>query len=396
MYDVIIIGAGPVGLSLACSLADSGMDVALIEKHAEKHLSTPHYDGREIALTHFSKFLLEKMGVWQTFTPDQIGQIEQAKVLNGHSSYALHFDCLEVNQQTLGYMISNHLMRKALYQQVKSRKRIHLLSEQSVESYHHGACDITLCLSNGQTYSAALLVGADSRFSASRQHMGISASFHDFGKTILVCKVKHDYPHRQTAYECFHYGGTLAVLPLPGRVSSVVLTVSPKEAENLQAYTQKAFNTALTRQFAERFGAMTLVSPRFAYPLIACYAKTFYTERFALIGDAAVGMHPVTAHGFNLGLKGQDLLTQEISQARKKGEDIGSVRVLARYDRKHRIASRPLYLATNALAKLYTRERPMHKAVRKIVLHLGSHIRPAKRAIMHQLTETQHKEQGLF
>ncbi|MCB2081942.1 MAG: 5-demethoxyubiquinol-8 5-hydroxylase UbiM [Rickettsiales bacterium] len=387
MQDVIIIGGGPAGLSFACSLSALGLNCTIIEKQTEAELADPSYDGREIALTHFSRHLLQQMGVWQRFPEDAVGMIREAKVLDGTSPYTLHFDYREVCDDTLGYIASNHQIRKVLYEEVKSRGNIALLCEKSVESIETGENTATVFLSSGQQYSAPLVVAADSRFSGSRRHMGISTSMRDFGKVAIVCKVSHELPHDDTAYECFRYGGTLAVLPLPGNESSIVITVSPEKAQFLMTQDTDHFSTDVTAQFDQRFGAMRLSGERFSYPLVATYADRFFARRFAVIGDAAVGMHPVTAHGFNLGLKGQHLLAMQIKQAVERRVDIGSSSVLSGYGIKHRRASKPLYLATNFIVGLYTDERPLHKLARKAVLRLGNRILPAKKAIMHQLTE---------
>ncbi len=387
MQDVIIIGGGPAGLSFACSLSSLGLHSTVIEKQPESSLASPAYDGREIALTHLSKHLLQQMGAWEHIPADAISLVKEAKVLDGASPYALHFDYREVCDNTLGYMVSNHRIRQALYEEVKARDTITLVTDQTVESIHTHELSGNVTLSDGQQLSTPLVIAADSRFSASRRHMGISTAMHDFGKVAIVCKATHELPHQDTAYECFRYGGTLAVLPLSDNESSIVITVSFDKAPHILEQSEALFNADITAQFDHRFGKMRLSSERFSYPLVATYADRFMASRFAVIGDAAVGMHPVTAHGFNLGLKGQDILATQIDRAMKSGTDIGANSVLAGYNRKHRRASRPLYLATNTLVSLYTDERPLHKLARKAVLRLGNRIPPAKRAIMHQLTQ---------
>ena len=127
--DVIIIGAGPAGLSLACSLADTNLKITVIEKQSAKHLSSPSYDGREVALTHFSKKMLQNLGVWKRISSDLISPIKEAKVLDGNSSYALHFDSNKVHKEALGYLVSNHLIKKALYQEAITKSNIKIITK---------------------------------------------------------------------------------------------------------------------------------------------------------------------------------------------------------------------------------------------------------------------------
>ncbi len=394
MSDVIIIGAGAVGLSCASSLSSLGLEIVLIEKQDEIQLSNPAYDGREIALTHLSKQLLEKTGAWHHLDPDSISFVKEAKVLDGGSSYSLDFDYREVCEDTLGFMVSNHRIRKALYQEVKTRSNIRLICNQSIDHIRTTHSNAEIKLNDGRVLSSGLIIASDGRFSTSRTAMGISTKMYDFGKTAIVCKVSHELPHQDTAYECFRYGNTLAVLPLSGNNSSIVMTIPSDQKTDILDLTDKELGEMITVQFKglveNHFGDMEIASQRFSYPLIASYANRFFANRFAIIGDAAVSMHPVTAHGYNFGLKGQYLLSEEIKKARYVGNDIGSLSILKEYDRTYKRASKPLYLATNALVKLYTNEHPFPKVLRKAVLRLGNVLPPAKRAIMHQLTEIKH------
>lgn len=387
-FDVIIAGAGPAGLSFARSLADTGLKIALVEKLPAEVLADPPPDGRDIALTHFSVRLLKELDAWRLFPADSVSTIREAKVLNGTSSYFLHFDHRETNKEVLGYMVSNHLIRKALYEALADFSNVTLITGVEVVSVSTDAAAASVRLSDGQALQASLVVAADSRFSTIRRHMGIAASMHDFGRVAVVCQMEHDLPHDDIAYECFLYELTLAVLPLSGNTSSIVITLPAVAAEAILTMDETAFSRDVQNRFDSRLGEMKLVGKRYSYPLVAVYAKRFTATRFALIGDAAVGMHPVTAHGFNLGLRGQDTLSREIRSALEQQIDIGTPTVLDRYQKKHRRAALPLYLATNAIVKLYTDEILPARILRSAVLRLGNLVRPARRAVMRQLTES--------
>ena len=385
-YDVVIIGGGSAGLGFARALADTDLNVVIIEKLASKILADPAFDGRDIALTHLSVKLLKELGAWSRIPSDCISPIKEARVTDGTSSYFLHFDHQKACHDALGFLVSNHLIRRALYEEVETLSNVRLITNISVTSVSTDSEGASVLLSNGKTIEAALIVAADSRFSETRRLAGISAAMRDFGQIAIVCRMEHEKPHRDIAYECFNYGRTLAVLPLTGNQSSIVITAPTYRSNEILTMSDNQFSDDISYAFKHRLGRMKLVGERYPYPLIAVHADKFVSSRFALIGDAAVGMHPVTAHGFNLGLRGQDTLAKEIKSALARGVDFSSSTVLENYQSKHRRVTYPLYLATNGIVRLYTNEILPARIMRKTILRLGNNIWPIKRAIMNQLT----------
>lgn len=386
-YDVIIIGGGPAGLSFARLLADTDLNVLIVEKQDEKTLANPAYDGREIALTHLSHKIMTETGMWDKIPSKSISLIKDAKVLNGDLNDPLFFDHKKSGKDNLGYMISNHLIRKAAYEAVRPMKNIKIMTGAEVANVKTDVHQGVVTLKGGQTLVAKLVVAADSRFSTTRRMMGIPVSMRDFGRVCIVCRMKLDRDHDDTAYECFFYDRTLAVLPLNGRYCSVVITIAAEDADLILKKTPKEFGIEITKRMEGKFGNMSLDTELFPYPLVGTYADRFYTNRYALMGDAAVGMHPVTAHGFNFGLRGAATLAREIKAACDLGLDFGAQDVLSRYHEEHRKATLPMYLGTNTLVALYTKTTPLAKLARKSLLMLGQHLPPAKRIIMNQLTE---------
>jgi ubiquinone biosynthesis UbiH/UbiF/VisC/COQ6 family hydroxylase len=211
---------------------------------------------------------------------------------------------------------------------------------------------------------------------------------HDFGRVCIVCRMEHQRPHDGIAFECFHYGRTLAVLPLTSHRSSIVVTAPMDLRDSIMEMDDAQFSCDIRHRFNSRYGDMKLISKRFAYPLVGVHASKFYTKRFALIGDAAVGMHPVTAHGYNLGLSGQDILAKEIVKAAEQQRDIGATSLLERYQRKHMQTTKPMFYGTNEIVKFFTDDRVPAKLARKVALRLANRIPLVKRAIQNKLTET--------
>lgn len=386
--DIVVIGAGPAGLSLACSLADSLLELLVVERQDSEKLCDPQFDGRDIALTHFSRKILERMDIWSRMPVDETYSIREARVLDGDSPYTLQFDCSDITEGILGYIVSNHLICRALYEKATILDNVELLTEVSVTNVQTDGGGARISLSNGNTVEAALVVSADSRFSEIRRKMGISADMHDFGRVCIVCRMRHERPHEGIAHECFFYGQTLAVLPLADRESSIVITVSSSKANHIMDMTSHEFNRHVQGQYKGKLGRMELSSDKYLYPLVAVWASRFVGQRFALIGDAAVGMHPVTAHGFNLGLRSQHTLARLIIAATQSGADIGSVGLLNHYHSTHRRVARPIYLGTNAIVELFTNDGPLHCLARKAVLRFGNVFPPIRHVITRQLTAT--------
>lgn len=386
-HQVVIIGAGPAGLAFARSLAGTDLDVLIVERLKRAELADPPIDGRDIALTHLSIRILKEFGAWSRIPPESISAIKEARVLDGTSPYFLHFDHSKVGDDALGYIISNHLIRKALFEEVQTLPNVQLVTELAVTSVNTSSTNASVLLSNGETVETELVVAADSRFSETRRKAGISSVIRDFGRVVIVCRMEHEKDHGNVAYECFHYGRTLAVLPLAQNQSSIVITVPTDKSDAILTMSEGQFNDDIQYRFGDRLGKMRLLGDRYPYPLVAMHADRFVASHLALIGDAAVAMHPVTAHGFNLGLRGQETLAKEIKAALMRGTDIGDPVMLKNYDAKHRRITRPMYLATNGLVRLYTNDIFPARLVRKAALRLSNNVWPLKRRIMNQLTE---------
>jgi ubiquinone biosynthesis UbiH/UbiF/VisC/COQ6 family hydroxylase len=385
--DVAIVGAGPTGLCLARALAGSGLAVALVERQPEAALREAPFDGREIALTHASRRILQSLGIWRHIDEAAIAPMRQARIVDGHSPFALDIRPERGQASALGWLVSNHAIRRAAYQEMTTHGGIALLDAARVVQVQRAQDRLDLQLDTGEQVHARLLVAADSRFSEVRRMLGVGADLRDFGKTMLVCRMQHAHPHEQVALEWFCYGRTVALLPLHGMQSSVVLTLGPEQAQALLAMADGDFGEAVTTLCEGRLGAMRPVSARHAYPLVATYARAFAGERFALVGDAAVGMHPVTAHGFNFGLQGQARLAVELKHALEQQGDPGSLAPLQAYARGHRRATWALHQATNAIATLYTDDRRAAQLLRNAALRVAQRVAPFRHAIAAHLTQ---------
>ena len=396
--DVIIVGAGPAGLCLAKNLSGRGLKLLLLEQQPQDQLEAPQFDGREIALTQHSAKLMQELGLWDLIPSADIAPLRDAKVIDGPSSFSMVIGHELGGRSELGWLVSNHLIRQAAWQGVQQAMAAHaditLTAGEKVTAVHTDATQGSVTLASGQTLTAKLVVAADSRFSTTRRMMGIAAHMHDFGKNMLVCAMTFEQPHHFAAWEWFGYGQTLALLPMNphpetgAHRASAVITLPSREIEALMQMEPAEFNAAVTQRFANRLGAMQLVSTRHNYPLVAVFPQRLVAQRFATVGDAAVGMHPVTAHGFNFGLLSVEALTQEIATALHTQGDIGSSGLLQRYEVNQKRATLPLFWMTRLIVEIYTRDSAPAKLLRKVLLRVSDKLIPFKRSIAHSLSGT--------
>lgn len=396
-FHLIIVGAGPAGLCLARALRESGLRICLLEQQSLDALQHPAFDGREIALTQHSAALLRSLGLWPLIGDTNIAPLKDALVIDGgvgtRQSRMTISHSLS-HQTELGFLVANHHIRRAAFEAAMADGpgRPELRCGEQVTRIQTDAREARLTLASGDTLSAPLVVAADSRHSSTRRAMGIAADLHDHGRTMLVCNMTHALPHHETAWEWFDHGQTLALLPmnpcpltgLPR--SSVVLTLPSQALQPLMDLPEDAFNREMTQRFGGQLGPMALASTRHAYPLVGVWPRRLVAQRFAVVGDAAVGMHPVTAHGFNLGLRSIEALSGALIQAQQRGQDIASPELLARYQRTHQGASRGLYLATHAMATLYTSELAPARVLRQVLVQAGERFTPFKRLVAASLT----------
>lgn len=385
-YDIVIVGAGPVGLAFAASMIKSKLKIALIDKAAKESISKPKEDGREVALTHQSKNILQNIGAWNLISEKDISVLKYAEVFDDGATNSLNFSTKDKLSE-LGYFVPNKIIKKSLFEVVAKGKNIDIINNISVEDvFNKDDLQVKVKLSNSKEITTKLIVAADSRFSKIRNKLGIPFISKDFSKIMIITKIKHTKSHQQTALEFFNYGHTLAMLPLNNNISSAVLTISTNEADKFLQLSEKDFMKFIKTGIKNKLGDMEQAGKRYHYPLLGLHADKFIANRAALIGDCAVAMHPVTAHGFNLGLRGQNILAENIYNALEKDIDIGEDIVLQNFQKKQIYLTRLMFFGTNGIVDLFTNDTNIAKKVRKLVIKLADNFPPLKFLITKHLT----------
>jgi len=362
--DVCVVGAGPVGATLAARLASAGVNTAVIDAAPLPPMEMPAFDGRAYAIALTSKRLLEAAGVWERLpvTPCPILGIRVADGRPGEpaSPFSLHFDHAEVGEEPFGWMVEARSLRIALNAHLPKLQNltVHAPTKAQVTRDEAGA---TVKLSSGAEFRARLVVGAEGRNSPLRAEAGIPVSRLDYHCMGIVGSIAHEKPHRNLALEQFLPHGPFAQLPMPPlpeypHVSAIVWTDKTAIAERCLAMDDAAYGREIARRLGGHLGWVKPIGRRWSYPLSAMHAARYVDMRLALVGDAAHGIHPIAGQGLNLGFRDVDALATLLIEAMARGEDPGNAALLARYQARRRPDSLVMLGATHALERLFAND----------------------------------------
>lgn len=378
--DVIVIGAGLTGGVLAALLRQSGFSVVMVEAHAagrEDNIDTP--DPRALAVTPASRRLLEHIGVWQQLPAERIGVFRRMEVWE---RAAIHFDCAELGEQALGYIIEAVVLQQALDAVLAADNGLEWCRPALPAALECGA-EAILKLDSGRKLRARLIVGADGRNSRSRSLAGISYLESPYPQQALACVVETGQPHAAVARQRFLADGPLAFLPLADEhQSGIVWSTTPEHARALLTMPETEFADTLAEAFEQRLGGIHKVGRRAAFPLFKAEATHYCRPRFALIGDAAHSVHPLAGQGANLGWLDAAALAEVLTDARTGSRDPGSFRVLRQYERWRRGENRIMQLVLDGLHHLFLRGDPVTVQLRNVGLNLTDHSGPIKNYLM--------------
>ncbi|MCD6044881.1 MAG: ubiquinone biosynthesis protein UbiH [Gammaproteobacteria bacterium] len=372
-YNIIIVGGGIVGLTLALLLAQSDKRIALIEKRAKiESFNRAQYDVRVSAVTPASVKLFEQLSVWKDMVALRVSPFTHMHVWDGDGRGKIEFDAASAGVNQLGYIVENNVMLQALWQRVASTAQIEVLSDIELEYLERHENNPNIELHGGdRILTAPLVIGADGAQSWLRQAAHIAMTERDYQHHALVCTVKTEKAHDKTARQRFMTEGPLAFLPLDAaHYSSIVWSSAPTHIDALMQLSDEGFALALTDAFQSQLGAVIEVGPRARFPLIMRHAQHYVQAGLALVGDAAHTVHPLAGQGLNLGLADAALLAELVLEEYAHKNEYVKYSTLRRYERARKTENATMLAAMDGFKHLFGNDIPVIKWLRHRGLNL--------------------------
>ena len=372
-YDVIIVGAGMVGASAACLLAQThpNLTVALVEAQLSTPFNPQQFDPRVAAITEKSRLLLERCGLWQAVVDKRTSPYLAMDVWDAEGTGRIEFDCDNIHQPNLGHIVENAVLVDCLLAEVERLPNVDFFCPVTIASYFADDDHATVELTDGNRLETRLLVAADGANSKIRQHFQFSTKEWDYGHQAIVATITTERSHQQIARQRFMPKGPLALLPLNNQGDlhhcSIVWSQETQEANHLMALDDQQFCLRLAAASEYCLGQVTDVEQRFAFPLRQRHAIDYAIHRVVLLGDAAHSIHPLAGQGANLGFADVEVLVDEVSRALTRDVDIGDISVLRRYQRRRK----PDNLATMAAMEGFKRLFAADQLPLRLLRNLG-------------------------
>lgn len=380
-FDLVIVGGGLVGATLAADLGQRGFHLGLVEAQSTPVLPETGFALRVSAVTRATQHVLETVGAWELLPSERIQPFRRMVVWDNPEAGEVHFDSAEIAEPALGHIIENTAMQQALDGRLDRLDGVEIFRPAKLEMLLLEAERAELVV-DGDKLHTPLVVGADGSRSRVREMAGIQVEQAAYGQRAVVATVTVSRGHGETAWQRFLPDGPLAVLPLPGNFASIVWSTTPAHAGALEHMSETAFAGAVEDAYAGRLGKVKLAGPRATFDLRTIGARDYVGHRVALVGDAAHTVHPLAGQGVNLGILDAAALAEVLGAARDAGRDIGRAHTLRKYQRwriGHNAVMRSALSGFNWIFR--SSFRPMREA-RNLGLRLTNQITPLKRVFM--------------
>jgi 2-octaprenyl-6-methoxyphenol hydroxylase len=379
--DVIILGSGLVGLTLAIALEQAGLSVAAIDAMPPEAGLTPDFDGRASAIASASWRMLDTLGVAETLRPHGCA-IHRIEVRDGLQRDALDFST-SPHEEPLGTMVENRVLRRTLHERAQACKGLTRYAPAKTTAIVRDEAGVRVTLDTGHELAAPLIIVAEGRNSPTRTAAGIRVARWTYDHTAIISAFDHSRPHDNIAHEIFYPAGPFALLPLqPGTRSALVWTVEAKDAPGVLALSDRAFCHEIEKRSGGLLGTASVAAPRSSYPLGFHHTARITAQRLALVGDAAHGIHPIAGQGLNLGFRDAAALAEVIIDGARLGLDLGDKQLLDRYERWRSFDALSVAVATDTLTRLFGLPGKPAAAVRRFGLGAVQKIAPLKQFFM--------------
>lgn len=393
-YDIVVGGGGFIGLTLACALdvaAPGNFRVAVIDPVPPEQLRAGANDGRAMTISAASRQLLEALGIWSEIAADAepVRRIEITDTpLDAPVRLpVLGFETEDPAGEPTAHVVENAVLMRALANALEP-SGAELIAPERITGFQPEAGHMQLRLDARGPMRAHLLVGADGRRSRLRRMAGIRTITWNYPQTGIVATVAHEGDHEGRAVQHFLPAGPFAMLPMTGRRCSLVWTETPEDAAALLALPEERINAELARRFGAQLGEVRLISPLQTFPLSLSMARDFVRPGFALVGDAAHGLHWLAGQGLNHGLRDVAALTEVLVEARRAGEDIGRIDVLRRYERWRRFDASMSAAGMDMLNRLFSGDNHTLRIVRTLGMGMVDRLAPLKRLLVAEAAGT--------
>ena len=383
--DVIILGGGLVGLTLAIALDRHGISSIVVDPADPEAQLAPAYDGRATAVASASYRMLEAIGVAERLEGEGC-PIKAIRVSDGLEPGGLMFEPGE-GDDPLGMMFENRRLRGALRDAAKDAKNINLMMPARAAEVVRDGAGVRAALEDSRVATAPLLVGAEGRNSPTRQSAQIPLARWSYDHVAIVATITHDRAHENVAYEIFYPAGPFAILPMlagkDGRHrSAIVWSVHKDDAPAIVDLPERAIAAEIEKRMGGFLGKIEMAGPRWNYPLGFHHAATITAQRLALVGDAAHGIHPIAGQGLNLGFRDAAALAQVLVEGARLGMDLGDAQLLDRYQRWRSLDTFMVAAATDGLTRLYGVPGRTASAIRRFGMGAVQRIGPLKDRFM--------------
>lgn len=382
-YDIIIIGGGMVGLTLACALGQQQFKVAVVEAYQPEDINLDDaYELRVSAISKSSQQVLQAVGAWQGMLDRRACSYQHMHVWDATGDGSIHFDAADLGLDCIGHIIENKVIQFSLLEQCLKLPDVDWLCPQKIKEINFSEMEQTVKLEDGSELVAKLLVGADGANSKVREAAAIEINKSAYEQKAVVAVVKSTLHHKDTAWQRFLPTGPLAFLPLGDGSCSIVWSAENRRADELLEMDEATFINELQVAFDHALGKVEQVSQRVAFPLIRRHANEYVKQGLALVGDAAHTIHPLAGQGVNLGLLDAAALAEVIVHAREQGKNIASLSTLRKYERWRRADNSLMMYSMSGFKNLFSNEQAELSVIRNAGLNMVNSLGPVKNKLM--------------